>query len=231
MFSNKGWQPGLQVGAADWDEDWDKFEDEGMLEEFILGIYLICCDYCGLIVHNLFSGFSVVKELTLDVQNVIAPPKQKSKSVQKGKVDSQNVTPAADDDTKDGDSGPNADTKRDKPPSMDETAVENGSAHDNKSEDGSVKSAPNSPFTAKSAPNSPFAPKSSPGSPFAPKSAPGSPFAPKSAPGSPFASSIIGSPKEYMDSHFGKTAGFDSSPRDKDTLRYCQQSFLKGSKQ
>lgn len=38
MFSNKGWQPGIQVGAADWDEDWDKFEDEGMLEEFILGI-------------------------------------------------------------------------------------------------------------------------------------------------------------------------------------------------
>lgn len=25
-----GWQPGIQEGAADWDEDWDKFEDEGM---------------------------------------------------------------------------------------------------------------------------------------------------------------------------------------------------------
>lgn len=25
-----GWQPGIQVGAADWDEDWDKFEEEGM---------------------------------------------------------------------------------------------------------------------------------------------------------------------------------------------------------
>ena len=36
--SNKGWQPGIQVGAADWDEDWDKFEEEGMPEEFILGI-------------------------------------------------------------------------------------------------------------------------------------------------------------------------------------------------
>ncbi|XP_038887522.1 epidermal growth factor receptor substrate 15-like 1 [Benincasa hispida] len=166
-----GWQPGIQVGAADWDEDWDKFEDE---------------------------GFSVVKELTLDVQNVIAPPKQKSKSFQKGKLDSQNVTPAADDDTKEGDSAPNADTKREKHASMDETAVENGSAHDNKSEDGSAKSAPNSPFTAKSAPNSPFAPKS--------------------APSSPFASSVIGSPKEYMDSNFGKAAGFDASPRDKDTL-------------
>lgn len=139
------------------------------------------------------------------MQNVIAPPKQKSKSVQKGKLDSQNATPATDDDTKEGDSAPNAGTKREKLPSMDETAVENGSAHDNKSEDGSAKSAPNSPF--------------------APKSAPNSPFENKSAPSSPFASSVIGSPKEYMDSNFGKTAGFDASPRDKDALRYCQQSF------
>ncbi|KAE8703850.1 Calcium-binding EF hand family protein, putative isoform 2 [Hibiscus syriacus] len=51
-----GWQPGIQEGAADWDEDWDKFEDE---------------------------GFTFVKELTLDVQNVIAPPKPKSSLVQK----------------------------------------------------------------------------------------------------------------------------------------------------
>ena len=89
---------------------------------------------------------------------------------------------------------------------MDETAVENGSAHDNKSENGSAKSAPNSPF--------------------APKSAPSSPFAPKSAPSSPFASSVIGSPKEYMDSSFGKAAGFDASPRAKDALRYL--TFLLG---
>ncbi|XP_057983974.1 uncharacterized protein LOC131168507 [Malania oleifera] len=52
-----GWQPGIQEGAADWDEDWDKLEDE---------------------------GFTFVKELTLDVQNVIAPPKAKSSLVQKG---------------------------------------------------------------------------------------------------------------------------------------------------
>ncbi|KAD7479145.1 hypothetical protein R6Q59_008047 [Mikania micrantha] len=50
-----GWQVGIQEGAADWDENWDKFEDE---------------------------GFTYVKELTLDVQNIIAPPKQKSVSVQ-----------------------------------------------------------------------------------------------------------------------------------------------------
>ncbi|GLT82518.1 hypothetical protein SLE2022_008830 [Rubroshorea leprosula] len=54
-----GWQPGIQGGAADWDEDWDKFEDE---------------------------GFTFVKELTLDVQNVIAPPKLKSSSVRKEKA-------------------------------------------------------------------------------------------------------------------------------------------------
>ncbi|XP_050230419.1 uncharacterized protein LOC126679435 [Mercurialis annua] len=50
-----GWQPGIQEGTADWDEDWDKLEDE---------------------------GFVFVKELTLDVQNVVAPPKPKP-SVQK----------------------------------------------------------------------------------------------------------------------------------------------------
>ncbi|KAL9272111.1 NUCLEOLAR COMPLEX ASSOCIATED 4-like protein [Drosera capensis] len=46
-----GWQPGIQEGAADWDEEWDKFEDE---------------------------GFTIVKELTLDVQSTVAPPKTKS---------------------------------------------------------------------------------------------------------------------------------------------------------
>ncbi|XP_038723907.1 actin cytoskeleton-regulatory complex protein PAN1-like isoform X2 [Tripterygium wilfordii] len=51
-----GWQPGIQEGAADWDENWDKFEDE---------------------------GFTFVKELTLDVQNIRAPPRPKSTSIQK----------------------------------------------------------------------------------------------------------------------------------------------------
>ncbi|KAL9225698.1 hypothetical protein vseg_001591 [Gypsophila vaccaria] len=27
----KGWQPGIQEGASVWDEEWDKFEDEGLL--------------------------------------------------------------------------------------------------------------------------------------------------------------------------------------------------------
>lgn len=25
-----GWQPGIQEGAANWDDDWDKFEDAGI---------------------------------------------------------------------------------------------------------------------------------------------------------------------------------------------------------
>ncbi|XP_051139226.1 uncharacterized protein LOC127257012 [Andrographis paniculata] len=46
-----GWQPGIAAAAADWDETWDKLEEE---------------------------GFTFVKELTLEVQNVVAPPKPKS---------------------------------------------------------------------------------------------------------------------------------------------------------
>lgn len=31
-----GWQPGIQEGAAVWDEDWDKFEDEGFVNDLNL---------------------------------------------------------------------------------------------------------------------------------------------------------------------------------------------------
>lgn len=48
-----GWQPGIPEGAVDWDEDWDKFEDE---------------------------GFSFGKDLTVDVQNSTNSPKTKSVS-------------------------------------------------------------------------------------------------------------------------------------------------------
>ncbi|KAG7975649.1 hypothetical protein I3843_06G109800 [Carya illinoinensis] len=104
-----GWQPGVQQGAADWDEDWDKFEDE---------------------------GFTLVKELTLDVQNVIAPPREKFKSARNEKASTIDSPTAA--------SLPDADIKPEKPPIMDEQAVENGLAH-NISEEDSAKSAPNSP--------------------------------------------------------------------------------------
>ncbi|KAL7104144.1 hypothetical protein ACP275_08G225500 [Erythranthe tilingii] len=46
-----GWQSGIEAAAADWDEAWDVFEDEGFMQ---------------------------VKELTLEVQNIIAPPKPKT---------------------------------------------------------------------------------------------------------------------------------------------------------
>ncbi|KAB5557786.1 hypothetical protein DKX38_008695 [Salix brachista] len=53
-----GWQPGIQEDAATWDEDWDKFEDEG--------IYL-----CNIPL----SGFS--NELTVDVKSA---PGQKERA-------------------------------------------------------------------------------------------------------------------------------------------------------
>lgn len=104
-----GWQHGIQEGAADWDEDWDKFEDE---------------------------GFTFVKDLTLDVQNVIAPPKEKFNSVGNEKASTAESPTAA--------SSLNADTKLENPQIMDEQAVENGSAY-NKGEDDSAKSASSSP--------------------------------------------------------------------------------------
>ncbi|KAG6776689.1 hypothetical protein POTOM_020213 [Populus tomentosa] len=57
-----GWQPGIQEDAATWDEDWDKFEDEGI--------------YLGNISFPL-SGFS--NELTVDVKS--APGQKERASV------------------------------------------------------------------------------------------------------------------------------------------------------
>ncbi|KAK9286711.1 hypothetical protein L1049_015114 [Liquidambar formosana] len=133
-----GWQPGIQEGAADWDEDWDKFEDD---------------------------GFTFVKELTLEVQNVIAPPRTKSTSVTKEKASTVD-SPTAD--------SSNADIKSDNPPSMGERALENGSAF-NKNEDDSARSALGSP-AARSAIDSPS--RGSPDSHFGkPRSADASPHA------------------------------------------------------
>ncbi|KAK7815432.1 eh domain-containing protein 2 [Quercus suber] len=52
-----GWEPGIQEGAAVWDEEWDKFEDEGF-----------------------------ANDLTLDAKNVSGPSKPQSASVHKEKV-------------------------------------------------------------------------------------------------------------------------------------------------
>ncbi|KAF4363910.1 hypothetical protein G4B88_004210 [Cannabis sativa] len=106
-----GWQHGIQEGAADWDEDWDKFEDE---------------------------GFTFVKELTLDVQNTIAPPKQKS-TLSQIKESSVVESPKAA-------TSPDLDVKSDKPESVDERVVENGSASAHDKIDDLAKSTPNSPI-------------------------------------------------------------------------------------
>ncbi|CAL5190902.1 unnamed protein product [Lathyrus oleraceus] len=108
-----GWQPGIQEGAADWDEVWDKLEDK---------------------------EFALVKEYTLDVQNTIAPPKQKlPKAVNTKALDIESpklaASPKSDDD------------KSEKPQTTNEQGVDNGSPF-NKSDDGSAKSAPNSPFAS-----------------------------------------------------------------------------------
>ncbi|XP_059643375.1 uncharacterized protein LOC132285223 [Cornus florida] len=102
-----GWQPGIQEGTADWDEDWDKFEDE---------------------------GFSFVKELTLDVQNVIAPPKPKSSSVcNKASSTDKDATVSSSND----------DGKSEKPPSSGGRIAEDESAHA-QSEEGVARSPPES---------------------------------------------------------------------------------------
>ncbi|XP_010266212.1 PREDICTED: actin cytoskeleton-regulatory complex protein PAN1 [Nelumbo nucifera] len=104
-----GWQPGIQEGAAVWDEDWDKFEDE---------------------------GFTFVKELSLDVQNVIAPPKPKSTSIFKENISEDESFSAA--------SSLNVDIKPEKPTGVGEQVYEFGSAYA-QSEDGSARSPPGSP--------------------------------------------------------------------------------------
>ncbi|XP_028768099.1 actin cytoskeleton-regulatory complex protein PAN1 isoform X2 [Neltuma alba] len=106
-----GWQPGIQEGAADWDEHWDKLEDE---------------------------GFTFVKELTLSVENTLAPPKQKMVSAvsRKAAATADNQTSAA---------SVEIDEKSDRHQTAEDQAVDNGSAH-SKGEDESAVSAPNSPF-------------------------------------------------------------------------------------
>eukprot|EP00257_Ricinus_communis_P026166 XP_025013580.1 epidermal growth factor receptor substrate 15-like 1 isoform X2 [Ricinus communis] len=101
-----GWQPGIQEGAADWDEEWDKLEDE---------------------------GFTFVKELTLDVQNVVAPPKPKP-SVQKATSTDEDIGP----------SSSKAEEKSEKVSSPREPVQEKESPRD-RSENGMLRSPPESP--------------------------------------------------------------------------------------
>ncbi|GAB4838669.1 hypothetical protein Ancab_028213 [Ancistrocladus abbreviatus] len=119
-----GWQPGIQEGAADWDEDWDKFEDE---------------------------GFSFVKELTLDVLNVVAPPKPKAKTAKKGNFMAEDENAAASSDAEAKEENPAAVAERaavevtsEKYATVVEHVAENGSANDD-TEDGSARSPTGSP--------------------------------------------------------------------------------------
>lgn len=104
-----GWQPGIQAGAADWTEDWDKLDDE---------------------------GFTFVKELTLDVQNVVAPPKTQLKLPKKEKSSGTEGGLAI--DTSDVESKPS------KPGAEGGQVVENG-VIGNQKEDGTVRSPHGSP--------------------------------------------------------------------------------------
>lgn len=106
-----GWQPGLQEGAADWDEDWDKFNDE---------------------------GFAIIKELTIEVENVIAKPRPPSVRADKSSTDEvSGVQSFSKDDTED-----------EKPSSVGEhtgTHITEDDPTHSHSPDGSGKSPPGSP--------------------------------------------------------------------------------------
>ncbi|KAK4747719.1 hypothetical protein SAY87_014305 [Trapa incisa] len=117
-----GWQPGIQATAADWDEDWDKFEDE---------------------------GFTFVKELTLAVQNVIAPPKDKSLPTPEVEAATKVEFP------KSPTASPHAENSMsDEPSGMDKHAmVENGVHHDKDNADGSPRSATSTPKATTSSDN------------------------------------------------------------------------------
>ncbi|XP_044469991.1 epidermal growth factor receptor substrate 15-like [Mangifera indica] len=110
-----GWQPGIQEGAADWDEDWDKFEDE---------------------------GFTLVKELTLDVQNVVAPRKPKSSPVRKDETSMNNGLNTSSTDTE----------AKLEITSKGEESTENELTHD-QNENGLARSLPDTPDGSAAAEN------------------------------------------------------------------------------
>ncbi|GAB2247037.1 hypothetical protein Droror1_Dr00006919 [Drosera rotundifolia] len=122
-----GWQPGIQEGAADWDEEWDNFEDE---------------------------GFMIVKELTLDVRNIVAPPKTKLIPV-KNKTATEDDGEMSSNDIANGgtsssvvkpESGAESEEKTS---TIGEQSIENGAVeHQNK--DVSARSQPTSPVVGNS---------------------------------------------------------------------------------
>lgn len=63
-----GWQPGIQEGAIDWDEDWDQFDDE---------------------------GFSVAKDIYIEVEKDSAPSKIISPSAWSDKASTDGISPVS----------------------------------------------------------------------------------------------------------------------------------------
>ncbi|XP_073000606.1 uncharacterized protein [Typha latifolia] len=63
-----GWQPGAQEGAADWDENWDKFEDE---------------------------GFVLAKGLNAEVENIVSHDNARSSSVWDDRASMDGFSPVA----------------------------------------------------------------------------------------------------------------------------------------
>ncbi|KAG1361086.1 epidermal growth factor receptor substrate 15 [Cocos nucifera] len=104
-----GWQAGIQEGVADWDEGWDKFEDD---------------------------GFTIIKELTVEVENVVAPAKPMPPTSQNDKTSKDEVSVVA--------SSSDVDNKIEKPSTATERMADNESTYA-RSEDGSAKSPPGSP--------------------------------------------------------------------------------------
>ena len=52
-----GWQPGIQEDAADWDEDWDKFNDAGMfIWQLNVDMFYLLTIYNGFIVKFIRSA-------------------------------------------------------------------------------------------------------------------------------------------------------------------------------
>ncbi|XP_075483105.1 uncharacterized protein LOC142523259 isoform X2 [Primulina tabacum] len=103
-----GWQPGIEGTAADWDEVWDKFEDE---------------------------GFQYVKELTLEIENVIAPPKPKSALIR------EKVTPL---DNSGSAKSPSEDNKKSDMPGSGDRLPQNERPY-NQNLEQTVRSPPDSP--------------------------------------------------------------------------------------
>ncbi|CAL9161648.1 actin cytoskeleton-regulatory complex protein PAN1 [Musa acuminata AAA Group] len=110
-----GWQPGIQEGAADWDEDWDKFDED---------------------------GFVAVKELTIEVEKVVPTEKSKPEEVKKEKLSTEEVSRASssngENKTEKHSNGENETEKR----SSDEDETDKRLNDENKTEKPSTTTAP-----------------------------------------------------------------------------------------